>query len=176
MIRVITNCASPARACSTSSAPNRPAWNFTPASLARSVCARIGNTPTRSCAAAGVWAQMAKFIKESQPSFLLMMGDQVYIDEDDPNIFELHYDSDSATRRAELEPQSDPANLRQHSHLHGLGRSRNSRRLRFARVRQSDIGRAIPARRKDVRALRCLFSGLPRCLLALPGLPQSTAG
>jgi len=50
----------------------------------------------------GVWPQMAKFIKESQPSFLLMMGDQVYIDEDDPNIFELHYDSDPATRRAAL--------------------------------------------------------------------------
>ena len=30
------------------------------------------------------------------------MGDQVYIDEDDPNIFELHYDSDAATRRAAL--------------------------------------------------------------------------
>ena len=50
----------------------------------------------------GVWPQMAKFIKESQPSFLLMMGDQVYIDEDDPNIFKLHYDSHSATRRAAL--------------------------------------------------------------------------
>ena len=50
----------------------------------------------------GVWPQMAKFIKNAQPSFLMMMGDQVYIDEDDPNIFALHYDSDSATRRAAL--------------------------------------------------------------------------
>jgi hypothetical protein len=50
----------------------------------------------------GVWPQMAKFIKEAQPSFLLMMGDQVYIDEDDPNIFKLHYDSDSPTRRRAL--------------------------------------------------------------------------
>ena len=50
----------------------------------------------------GVWPQMAKFIKEAQPSFLLMMGDQVYIDEDDPNIFDLHYYSDSPTRRRAL--------------------------------------------------------------------------
>ena len=50
----------------------------------------------------GVWPQMAKFIRDAQPSFLLMMGDQVYIDEDDPNIFKLHYDSDSATRRRAL--------------------------------------------------------------------------
>ena len=50
----------------------------------------------------GVWPQMAKFIKQAKPSFLLMMGDQVYIDEDDPNIFELHYDSDPPTRRRAL--------------------------------------------------------------------------
>ena len=50
----------------------------------------------------GVWANMAKFIKEAQPAFLLMMGDQVYIDEDDPNIFKLHYNSDPPTRRAAL--------------------------------------------------------------------------
>ena len=50
----------------------------------------------------GVWPQMAKFIKDAKPSFLLMMGDQVYIDEDDPNIFELHYDSDPPTRRRAL--------------------------------------------------------------------------
>ena len=50
----------------------------------------------------GVWPQLAKFIKDSQPSFLLMMGDQVYIDEDEPNIFKLHYDSDRPTRRAAL--------------------------------------------------------------------------
>ena len=50
----------------------------------------------------GVWPQMAKFIKQAKPSFLLMMGDQVYIDEDDPNIFALHYDSDPPTRRRAL--------------------------------------------------------------------------
>jgi len=50
----------------------------------------------------GAWPALAKFIKDAQPSFLLMMGDQVYIDEDDPNIFALHYDSDSRTRRRAL--------------------------------------------------------------------------
>jgi hypothetical protein len=50
----------------------------------------------------GAWPQLAKFIKEAQPSFLLMMGDQVYIDEDEPNVFALHYESDSATRRRAL--------------------------------------------------------------------------
>ncbi|MBA2270358.1 MAG: alkaline phosphatase D family protein [Chthoniobacterales bacterium] len=50
----------------------------------------------------GVWANLAKYIKEAQPSFLMMMGDQVYIDEDDPNVFKLHYNSDPPTRRAAL--------------------------------------------------------------------------
>jgi hypothetical protein len=50
----------------------------------------------------GVWPQLAKFIKDAQPAFLLMMGDQVYIDEDDPNVFKLHYNSDPPTRRAAL--------------------------------------------------------------------------
>jgi hypothetical protein len=50
----------------------------------------------------GVWAELGEFIKEAKPSFLLMVGDQVYIDEDEPNIFKLHYDSDSATRRRAL--------------------------------------------------------------------------
>src|SRR4051794_315364 len=50
----------------------------------------------------GVWPQITKFIKDAQPSFLMMMGDQVYIDEDDPNVFALHYESDSATRRRAL--------------------------------------------------------------------------
>jgi hypothetical protein len=50
----------------------------------------------------GAWPALAKFVKEAQPSFLMMMGDQVYIDEDDPNIFKLHYNSDSPTRRRAL--------------------------------------------------------------------------
>jgi hypothetical protein len=70
-----------------------------PASTAPIVfCAVSCNT----LASDGVWPQMAKFIKEAQPSFLLMMGDQVYIDEDDPNVFKLHYDSASPTRRRAL--------------------------------------------------------------------------
>ncbi|HEX8678952.1 MAG TPA: alkaline phosphatase D family protein, partial [Chthoniobacterales bacterium] len=50
----------------------------------------------------GAWPALAKFIKDAQPSFLLMVGDQVYIDEDKPNVFKLHYDSDPPTRRRAL--------------------------------------------------------------------------
>jgi hypothetical protein len=50
----------------------------------------------------GVWPQLSAFIAQAKPSFLLMMGDQVYIDEDDPNVFRLHYDSDPQTRRRAL--------------------------------------------------------------------------
>lgn len=47
----------------------------------------------------GAWPQLAAYIDDAEPSFLLMMGDQVYLDEDDPDIFERHYESDAATRR-----------------------------------------------------------------------------
>jgi len=70
-----------------------------PSSLAPIVfCAVSCNTLSTD----GVWPQMAKFIKDAQPSFLMMMGDQVYIDEDEPNVFKEHYQSDSATRRRAL--------------------------------------------------------------------------
>jgi hypothetical protein len=70
-----------------------------PSSMAPVVfCAVSCNT----LATDGVWNQMAKFIRDAQPSFLLMMGDQVYIDEDDPNVFALHYGSDPQTRRRAL--------------------------------------------------------------------------
>lgn len=55
-----------------------------------------------SCSSAdkeGIWPQFADFIKESQPHFLLMMGDQVYLDEDEPDIFEHHFRSPSPVRR-----------------------------------------------------------------------------
>jgi hypothetical protein len=47
----------------------------------------------------GAWQQLADFMDKAEPSFLLMMGDQIYMDEDEPDIFEHHYESDSATRR-----------------------------------------------------------------------------
>jgi hypothetical protein len=47
----------------------------------------------------GEWERFASFVEDSQPSFVLMMGDQVYLDEDQPNVFTNHFDSDPATRR-----------------------------------------------------------------------------
>jgi hypothetical protein len=47
----------------------------------------------------GAWERFADFVESSKPSFVVMMGDQVYLDEDPPNIFATHFDSDPATRR-----------------------------------------------------------------------------
>jgi len=47
----------------------------------------------------GAWRQFSDFVDRSQPSFIVMMGDQIYMDEDKPDIFEDHFHSDSATRR-----------------------------------------------------------------------------
>lgn len=47
----------------------------------------------------GAWERFASFVEDSQPSFVLMMGDQVYLDEDAPNTFRTHFDSDPDTRR-----------------------------------------------------------------------------
>ena len=47
----------------------------------------------------GAWVRFADFVEKSQPSFVVMMGDQVYMDEDPPDIFEQHFDSDPETRR-----------------------------------------------------------------------------
>jgi len=50
----------------------------------------------------GAWKALRQFIEDAQPAFLLLMGDQVYIDEDEPNVFEKHYGSDARTRRRAL--------------------------------------------------------------------------
>lgn len=50
----------------------------------------------------GIWPQFEDFVKQSQPHFLMMMGDQVYIDEDDPDVFVEHLDSPSPIRRRAL--------------------------------------------------------------------------
>jgi len=50
----------------------------------------------------GVWERFAAYVEESQPRFLLMMGDQVYIDDDPPDIFDEHFDSSETVRRKAL--------------------------------------------------------------------------
>ena len=47
----------------------------------------------------GAWQQFADHVDRAQPSFIVMMGDQVYLDEDPPDIFEEHVNADRATRR-----------------------------------------------------------------------------
>lgn len=58
-----------------------------------------------SCSSAekdGIWPQFEDFVKESQPHFVLMMGDQVYVDEEEPDIFAEHFKSRSSVRRRAL--------------------------------------------------------------------------
>jgi hypothetical protein len=47
----------------------------------------------------GAWERFAEHVERAQPSFVLMMGDQVYMDEDPPDIFAQFFDADRATRR-----------------------------------------------------------------------------
>jgi len=47
----------------------------------------------------GAWQQFADHVEKAQPSFIVMMGDQVYLDEDPPDIFAEHFNADRATRR-----------------------------------------------------------------------------
>ncbi len=47
----------------------------------------------------GDWAALAEFIENSSPRFLLLAGDQVYLDDDEPNLFKEHLDSRPAVRR-----------------------------------------------------------------------------
>ena len=50
----------------------------------------------------GAWPALRRFVDEAKPHFLLMMGDQVYIDDDKPNIFKEHFESPPAVRRKAL--------------------------------------------------------------------------
>jgi hypothetical protein len=55
-----------------------------------------------SCSSAeedGIWEPFRRFVEDSQPQFVLMMGDQVYLDEDDPDVFVGHLESPSPVRR-----------------------------------------------------------------------------
>jgi len=47
----------------------------------------------------GAWEKFSQFVRDSQPSFILMMGDQVYLDEDPPDVYKEHFESDARTRR-----------------------------------------------------------------------------
>jgi hypothetical protein len=50
----------------------------------------------------GSWEAFAKFVKESKPHFIMMMGDQVYIDEDNLDVFDKFVDSSPEKRRKAL--------------------------------------------------------------------------
>jgi hypothetical protein len=47
----------------------------------------------------GAWNQLADFISKAKPKFLIMMGDQIYLDGDAKNIWKEHLDSKPAVRR-----------------------------------------------------------------------------
>jgi hypothetical protein len=50
----------------------------------------------------GAWDALKKFVDDAKPHFILMMGDQVYVDDDKPNVFNDHHDSPPAIRRKAL--------------------------------------------------------------------------
>jgi hypothetical protein len=50
----------------------------------------------------GAWHDFAKFVKDAKPHFILMMGDQIYADEDTPNVFSEHFQSRPEPRREAL--------------------------------------------------------------------------
>ena len=55
-----------------------------------------------SCNAAkdeGAWKAFGKFVEDSKPQFILMMGDQLYLDEDGIDVFRCHRKSTPAVRR-----------------------------------------------------------------------------
>jgi hypothetical protein len=50
----------------------------------------------------GLWERFSRFVEEAKPHFVLMMGDQVYIDEDEPDVHQEHARSPRDVRRAAL--------------------------------------------------------------------------
>jgi hypothetical protein len=50
----------------------------------------------------GRWGRFAKFVEDAKPHFVLMVGDQVYIDEDKPDVFHDHLESEPEVRRRAL--------------------------------------------------------------------------
>lgn len=58
-----------------------------------------------SCSVAshpGSWNDLVAFVEKAKPHFLLMMGDQVYIDEEKPDVFADHFTAPPSVRRKAL--------------------------------------------------------------------------
>jgi PhoD-like phosphatase len=47
----------------------------------------------------GAWKALGKFVEDAQPQFILMMGDQLYLDEDGLDVFSTHKNSKPSVRR-----------------------------------------------------------------------------
>jgi hypothetical protein len=47
----------------------------------------------------GVWKLFDAFVEKAKPHFVLMMGDQVYMDQDEPDVYKEHLESKPAVRR-----------------------------------------------------------------------------
>lgn len=52
----------------------------------------------------GIWARLAATVREQRPRFLVMLGDNVYLDKD-PNLWKEHVESPSSRRRAAMADQ-----------------------------------------------------------------------
>jgi hypothetical protein len=50
----------------------------------------------------GMWPRFEEYVKDSAPHFILMVGDQVYIDDDEPDVFKEHLRSSADIRREAL--------------------------------------------------------------------------
>ncbi len=61
----------------------------------------------------GAWQQLADFIKENEPRFLLMMGDNVYVDKE-PNVWKEHFKSPPSKRRKAIAEQYQKNWSREH--------------------------------------------------------------
>ena len=88
-----------------------------------------------SCSSAaedGSWEPFRQFVEDSLPQFVLMMGDQVYLDDDDPDVFDGHLESSLAGTAPrdgrEVPPQlvarARPARAGERADLHDVGRPR----------------------------------------------------
>jgi hypothetical protein len=114
----------------------------------------------------GAWQKFADFVEASQPSFVVMMGDQIYMDEDRPDVFEQHFDADPATRRKAM------------AEKYRLNWSRDAVRRVLANVPtymvwdDHDIRDGWGSLASQVD---CVLRGCARRLLALPRLPQPTS-
>lgn len=67
-----------------------------PASMANLTFCTVSCNKTEDDSA---WKALAKFVEDSQPHFILMVGDQLYLDEDGIDVFATHKDSERGVRR-----------------------------------------------------------------------------